>query len=132
MDDAVEELINFRIGKKIRDLRTKKNLTQKELAETIGRSYQQLQKYENGKNRVSASTLYNISKELEIPVSELFPSTQCPISQNNCYHLEEDSNKFCHEQDNDKILELIKTCSNMQENELKGKLLNLLMSLVDR
>jgi len=43
------------------------------LSKKIGKSYQQVQKYENGKNRVSASTLLEISKFLKTPIIEFFP-----------------------------------------------------------
>lgn len=52
------------IGTKIRDARKRCGLTQLELGELTGRSFQQIQKYEKGMNRVSASILYQISKEL--------------------------------------------------------------------
>ena len=47
-------------------------LSQERLAERVGITFQQIQKYENGANRVSASRLYEFSKVLEIPVGFFF------------------------------------------------------------
>lgn len=64
--------IDKRIGHLVRFYRIDNNISQKELAEYIGVSFQQLQKYESATNRVSAGTLFLISEKLEIPISEFF------------------------------------------------------------
>lgn len=61
------------IGSRIRQLRTAQRLSQEKLAELIGVTFQQIQKYERGVNRVSASTLYRIAQELRVPISDLLP-----------------------------------------------------------
>ncbi|MBZ9775170.1 helix-turn-helix domain-containing protein [Mesorhizobium sp. CO1-1-8] len=48
------------------------NVSQAQLARSIGVSFQQLQKYENARNRVSASMIYEIGKSLGVPVSRFF------------------------------------------------------------
>ena len=48
------------------------NLTQKSVAEQLGISVQQLQKYENGQNKVSASKLIELSKILQLNIATLF------------------------------------------------------------
>ena len=57
------------IGKKIRFYRLQRGLTQMALADRIGVSYQQLQKYENEKNQVTLQRLSIIAKALDIPLS---------------------------------------------------------------
>jgi transcriptional regulator with XRE-family HTH domain len=47
-------------------------MTQQQLAEKVGIKFQQIQKYETGMNRVSASRLWDISEALEVPVSFFF------------------------------------------------------------
>lgn len=63
---------DVRIGLKIRDARKSCGLTQFELGELTGRSFQQIQKYEKGMNRVSASVLFQISKELNCDLMWFF------------------------------------------------------------
>jgi transcriptional regulator with XRE-family HTH domain len=47
-------------------------MTQQQLAEKVGIKFQQIQKYETGMNRVSASRLWDISEALSVPVSYFF------------------------------------------------------------
>src|SRR2546421_10073984 len=57
------------IGRKIRALRLERGLSQSGLAEGIGLTFQQVQKYEKGTNRVSAGRLQQIANMLNIPVT---------------------------------------------------------------
>ena len=54
--------VDAHVGGRIRDRRTGLGLTQEHLANALNISYQQVQKYETGANRVSAGRLYEISK----------------------------------------------------------------------
>lgn len=63
---------DLEIAGRIRAIRVKKNVTQVALAEQIGVTFQQAQKYETGKNRVSAGRLQQIASVLETPVSRFF------------------------------------------------------------
>ncbi len=54
------------IGERIRRRRTQLGLTQEQLARTIGVSYQQIQKYETGANRIPAGSLHLIARRLEV------------------------------------------------------------------
>jgi len=60
------------IGKRIRDRRQQIGVTQHALAKTIGVSFQQLHKYEQGTNRVSAARLWRIAKALQTPMDYYF------------------------------------------------------------
>lgn len=61
------------IGKKIRELRTAKLVNLHDLAIAIKVSFQQLQKYEQGINRIPASRLWNIADFLDININEFQP-----------------------------------------------------------
>ena len=60
------------VGAQITMVRMQSDVSQHQLARAIGVSFQQLQKYESGRNRVSASMLYEIGRALEVPVSRFF------------------------------------------------------------
>ena len=60
------------VGRQIAMVRIQSDLSQAQLARSIGISFQQLQKYENARNRVSASMLYEIGRSLDVPVSRFF------------------------------------------------------------
>lgn len=60
------------VGSRIRLQRNLKNMTQQQLSDKIGITFQQIQKYEKGTNRVGASRLQAISEILGVPVSFFF------------------------------------------------------------
>jgi transcriptional regulator with XRE-family HTH domain len=64
--------VDVYVGKKIREARISQGLSQSALADMIGITFQQLQKYENAHNRVSCSRLYAISLVLDMPVQAFF------------------------------------------------------------
>ncbi len=61
--------IDVHVGNRIRLRRTLLGLSQEKLAALLGLTFQQVQKYERGMNRVGASRLWDISKVLDIPIS---------------------------------------------------------------
>lgn len=67
-----EKDYSLKIGKKIKKLREISGLSQSELAEKIGVSYQQIQKYERGKSSISVDRLYQIADVLKVPVKIFF------------------------------------------------------------
>ena len=64
--------IDVFIGGRIRYFRKLRHVSQVELAGSVGTTFQQVQKYENGNNRVSGSRLWMISQVLQVPVSLFF------------------------------------------------------------
>ncbi len=60
------------VGARIRERRIMLGLTQQNIAELIGVTYQQAHKYERGINRVSAGRLYDIAQALNVPVGHFF------------------------------------------------------------
>ncbi len=64
--------VDAHVGKRIRHRRWMVGMTQQKLAEKVGIKFQQIQKYETGMNRVSASRLWDIADALEVPVSFFF------------------------------------------------------------
>jgi len=61
-------------------------MTQQQLGEAVGIKFQQIQKYETGMNRVSASRLYEISKALDVPVAFFFEAVDEPANENENVH----------------------------------------------
>src|SRR3954470_15795146 len=67
--------IDIRVGARLRLRRNMLGLTPEKLSEVIGLSLQQVQKYEQGANRIAASQLYKLSRALDVPVSFFFDDT---------------------------------------------------------
>lgn len=68
--------IDVEVGSRIRSRREALGLSQTEVAKTLGKSFQQLQKYEHGVNRVSASTLVRLSRALDVGVGFFFGESE--------------------------------------------------------
>ncbi|MEL6861659.1 MAG: helix-turn-helix transcriptional regulator [Pseudomonadota bacterium] len=64
--------VDHQVGRRIRQARRDAKLTQEQLGNLIGLTFQQVQKYEKGVNRVSAGTLYEIAQVFELPISWFF------------------------------------------------------------
>ncbi len=64
--------IDVHVGARLRARRTLLGLSQTALGEVMGLSFQQMQKYERGSNRSSASRLYEVSKLLDVDISYFF------------------------------------------------------------
>lgn len=69
------EPVDKLVGQNIRIFRTAKGISQTELGEAVGVTFQQIQKYEKGANRVGSSRLAKIAKVLEVPISRFFDNT---------------------------------------------------------
>ena len=64
--------LDLLIGKRLRERRVLLAITQEVLARRIGLSFQQMQKYEIGENRISATRLFKLSEILEVPITWFF------------------------------------------------------------
>ena len=64
--------IDLIVSRNVRSRRLAKGLTQEHVAKELGVSFQQIQKYENGTNRIASGRLFQIAKLLGVPVQKLF------------------------------------------------------------
>ena len=68
------DLVDVHVGKQLRFRRSMMGMSQAELAASVGLSFQAVQKYERGENRISASRLHQFAVRLGVPVSYFFES----------------------------------------------------------
>jgi transcriptional regulator with XRE-family HTH domain len=64
--------VDVHVGSRVRLRRTLLGMSQEKLGDALGLTFQQVQKYERGANRVGASRLYDLSRVLDVPVSYFF------------------------------------------------------------
>lgn len=117
---------DIHVGKNIRSLRIIKGHSQKTVAEAIGVSFQQVQKYEEGKNRISASTLYKFSKFFEVNMSDFFWGLEDEVSGDKQSLI-----SIFHSMDKN-TLELFLLFQSINSTESKQSLLSVLRSLTDK
>ena len=75
--------IDVHVGSRIRLRRTLTGMSQERLGEALGLTFQQVQKYERGVNRVGASRLYDLSRVLDVPISFFFDDMPDGSGQGN-------------------------------------------------
>ena len=68
--------VDEHVGKRLRQRRWLVGMTQQQLAENVGIKFQQIQKYETGANRVSASRLWDIASTLDVSINFFFDGLQ--------------------------------------------------------
>ncbi|HKL56275.1 MAG: helix-turn-helix domain-containing protein [Roseovarius sp.] len=73
--------VDVHVGKRIRHRRWLVGMTQQQLAESVGIKFQQIQKYETGANRVSASRLWDIADALGVEISFFFDGLESENGQ---------------------------------------------------
>jgi transcriptional regulator with XRE-family HTH domain len=72
--------IDVHVGSRIRLRRTLLGMSQERLGEALGLTFQQVQKYERGVNRVGASRLFDLSRVLDVPISFFFDDMPEPLA----------------------------------------------------
>jgi transcriptional regulator with XRE-family HTH domain len=70
--------IDVHVGLQVRLRRKELKISQEKLAEALGLTFQQVQKYERGANRISASKLYEIARALHVPIGWFFEGLSDP------------------------------------------------------
>lgn len=80
MAAGVRNPVDMHVGTRIRLRRTLMGLSQEKLGELVGLTFQQIQKYEKGANRVGASRLYQFAKVLDVPPSFFFDDMPDEVS----------------------------------------------------
>ncbi|MDX2143743.1 MAG: helix-turn-helix transcriptional regulator [Rhodospirillaceae bacterium] len=132
--------VDIHVGKRIKLRRTLLHISQEQLAGDVGVTFQQVQKYESGHNRVSASRLYDISRVLSCPISYFFedinegttgerktPSARAPEG------LAEDADGFDHDpMQRTETLELVRAYWRLHNAELRRNVLELLNNISRR
>lgn len=114
---AVE--IDTHVGERIRNRRVLMGLTQEQLGDALNISYQQIQKYETGANRVSAGRLYMISRILEIPVSQLFDG----LGQASVEPMSQGSRN---------VIELVRSFSKIRDDKTRSAVMSLVRALAEK
>lgn len=79
--DGSPNPIDVYVGARVKMRRTLLGMSQEKLGEAIGLTFQQVQKYERGLNRISASRLFDIGKVLEVPIGFFFEEMDDQVAE---------------------------------------------------
>jgi transcriptional regulator with XRE-family HTH domain len=78
LDERSPNPVDLHVGGRVRMRRRLRGVSQEKLADSLGLTFQQVQKYERGANRISASKLYEIAAALQTPVAYFFEGLADP------------------------------------------------------
>lgn len=126
--------IDEQVGMQLRQRRALLGLSQEKLAEQVGLTFQQIQKYENGANRISASRLFEFSKVLDIPISFFFENSQ--LAENKAAYGFAEGEQQAFEGPDDvmkrrETLELIRVYYSIENPKLRKDLFKLVKSMAE-
>ncbi|QEO16745.1 helix-turn-helix domain-containing protein [Acetobacter vaccinii] len=136
--------VDAHVGLRIRLRRLQLGLSQEKLGEALGVTFQQIQKYERGANRVGASRLYNMANVLDVPISFFFddmqPGKQAqPITPSAAAFAEKrkafGAAQPCGDEQSllarKETLDLVRAYYRIQQPALRQKVLELIQSMTD-
>lgn len=128
--------VDVHVGGRIRQCRTLRGISQEKLGDAIGLTFQQVQKYERGMNRVGASRLYDLSRVLEVPVGYFFDGMSKQLEQRDpavpSNFSEEGSDIDLQEPDpmaKRETLELVRNYYKISDPQLRRRLFEMIKAL---
>jgi transcriptional regulator with XRE-family HTH domain len=121
--------VDLHVGGRVRMRRKMLGVSQERLADALGLTFQQVQKYERGANRVSASKLYEIARFLSAPISYFFEGLSDPTASGAPDH-DEASEQFMHDfLMTSEGLELAAAFPRIRRSRLRRRVLDLVRAL---
>jgi transcriptional regulator with XRE-family HTH domain len=125
--------VDVHVGGRIRLRRTLLGLSQEALADSLGLTFQQVQKYERGSNRVSSSRLFDLVRILGVPIAYFFDEMGSEVSKQSPATLAGKTPKKV-EQENDpaarrETLELVRAYYGIENIAVRKRLTNLIREI---
>ncbi len=77
--------VNIHVGRRVRHCRWMQGMTQQQLGDKVGITFQQIHKYETGTNRISASRMWGIAAALDVPVTFFFDGLEAYLNDQLWY-----------------------------------------------
>jgi len=129
--------VDIHVGSRVRLRRTMLGMSQEKLGDAVGLTFQQIQKYERGANRIGSSRLYQFSHILSVPVAFFFedmPSEALSSSSKSLASGMSDNDQSGLDQDpmaRQETLELVRAYYRIQDPKVRKKLYELLRSMAN-
>ncbi|MEA4838016.1 MAG: helix-turn-helix transcriptional regulator [Rhodospirillaceae bacterium] len=126
--------IDIHVGARVRQRRTLLGMSQEKLGQAIGLTFQQVQKYERGGNRIGASRLFDLARALDVPVSYFFQDIPEEVSRQSPRMLHSDPVEEFQQPDADPMtrretLELVRAYYRISDPHIRKRVLELTRSL---
>jgi transcriptional regulator with XRE-family HTH domain len=116
--------IDQHVGERIRLRRAELGLTQEQLAEALEVSYQQIQKYETGANRISASRIFQMARRLDVELGYFFEGL--PVEERA------EQPPLEHGGRQRSAIELVRKFAQIEDPQVRAAVAGLVKAIVDR
>ncbi len=124
--------IDAHVGSRVRLRRTLLGLSQQKLGNSLGLTFQQIQKYERGTNRIGASRLFELSKILNVPMTFFFEDIRSRDSTGQ-HQLADPEAKFEHQfLSRRETLELVRAYYRITDSEVRKRVFEVVKSIANR
>jgi transcriptional regulator with XRE-family HTH domain len=126
--------VDVHVGRRLRLKRTIMGLSQETIGKAIGVTFQQIQKYERGINRMGASRLYDFAKALHVPVSYFFEGYGDELSENSPVYgmAESESLGFEHESiSNRETMDIMRAYHKIKNPHVRKRIVDLIKSMAE-
>ncbi|MCD6036024.1 MAG: putative transcriptional regulator [Rickettsiales bacterium] len=124
--------VDIHVGKRLRSRRVMLGMSQESLGNGVGVTFQQIQKYEKGLNRVGASRLYEFSRVLEVPVAYFYEGLTSLSGRDDMSQaaFAEGSSTFEHEEiTNKEVLSLVRAFNEIADPQARKNVVSLVRFL---
>lgn len=118
--------VDTHVGRRVRELRKALRLSQQDLARHLDLTFQQVQKYERGLNRISASKLYEIAQVLRVPVAYFFDGYDADEAASSGIGLQSEVNAFLQTAEG---VELAHSFLGLRSSDLRKTIMQLLQAM---
>jgi transcriptional regulator with XRE-family HTH domain len=121
--------VDAHVGSRLRQRRMLLGISQEQLAEMLGLTFQQVQKYERGTNRVSASRLFQLARALDTPITWFFDemASDRGVEHEKSEQSSEDSDPMSRRE----TLELVRVYSRIDDRKVRKKLYEMAKALAE-
>lgn len=120
-DERAAGKLDKQIGARVRARRLEIGMSQEQLAEALGVTFQQIQKYEKGINRIAASRLFDMSAALDLPIERFFQTSRAAMQPNN--------GKLMAALAGPEVADLVRTFSKIKSARTRARVLELVRAM---
>jgi transcriptional regulator with XRE-family HTH domain len=124
-----ESPVDIYVGKRLKKIRKSLGVSQDELGSLVGVTSQQIQKYETGYNRISASRLYEFSQIFKKPVSDFYKDYEVDKYYYNFIGRQEKELREIENTRNKELIELVRHFNRVKDHNLRQKIIELIKAI---
>lgn len=122
--------VDVHVGKRLRARRTILGMSQESLGDSVGVTFQQIQKYEKGFNRIGSSRLYEFSRILNVPVAYFFEEFNDPTTATSSEAVSDGTETFEYDNlGNKEVLTLVRAYNDIEDTVVRKRILSLIKAL---